>query len=135
MPVFTLTPPPLATYITHLRDLALSAQDAPLLLAHSYVRYLGDLSGGQYVASKTRKAFELEGDQGLEFYEFHMDGDDGPMRTSQIKEWFRDGMNAGVHDNVHLKGEWNSLFCSFVELISHFDRQRTWSKRPISHSH
>ena len=122
MPVFTLTPPPLATYITHLRDLALSTQDAPLLLAHSYVRYLGDLSGGQYIASKTRKAFELQGDQGLEFYKFNMEGNDGSMRVGQIKEWFREGMNAGVHDNAHLKGGcWtlpHGIPCRRVMLIS-----------------
>lgn len=105
MPVFTLTPPPLATYITHLRDLAMSSKDAPLLLAHSYVRYLGDLSGGQYIATKTRTAFSLQGDEGLEFYKFDMTGDDGPMRIHQMKEWFREGMNSGIQNDEELKGE------------------------------
>ena len=83
----------------------MSAKDAPLLLAHSYVRYLGDLSGGQYIATKTRKGFGLHGDEGLDFYKFEMIGDEGPMRVHQIKEWFREGMNSGIQNDEVLKGE------------------------------
>ena len=47
------------------------AQHQPeLLLAHSYTRYLGDLSGGAILARVARKALQLSGD-GLAFYDFH----------------------------------------------------------------
>ncbi|ORX39273.1 hypothetical protein BD324DRAFT_322560 [Kockovaella imperatae] len=122
MPVFTLTPPPLATYITHLRDLALTSEDAPLLLAHSYVRYLGDLSGGQIIASRIRKAYDLHGDQGLAFYKFEMMGDYEPMKIHQMKEWFREAMNSGVQNDEVLKErlvkEANLAFALNVHLFA-----------------
>ena len=42
-----------------------------LLLAHSYTRYLGDLSGGKILARVARKALQLSStDDGLAFYDF-----------------------------------------------------------------
>ncbi|MCE9597931.1 MAG: biliverdin-producing heme oxygenase [Spirochaetia bacterium] len=47
------------------------ASTAPYLLpAHAYVRYLGDLSGGQILKRIAQKSFELTDGQGLAFYEF-----------------------------------------------------------------
>lgn len=40
------------------------------LLAHHYVRYLGDLSGGQLVGRVLRRVFEFEDNRGTEFYLF-----------------------------------------------------------------
>lgn len=40
------------------------------LVAHAYVRYLGDLNGGQIVARVVRKALGLTDAQGTAFYEF-----------------------------------------------------------------
>ena len=40
-----------------------------LLVAHHYTRYMGDLSGGQILASITKSALNLN-DEGLKFYEF-----------------------------------------------------------------
>jgi heme oxygenase len=48
--------------------------DPLLLLAHSYTRYLGDLSGGRILARVAKRAMHLGGDQepveGLAFYHF-----------------------------------------------------------------
>jgi len=84
------------------------SSDPSALLAHSYVRYLGDLSGGQSIRRVIAKAYELDemSGIGLEFYEFKELG--GSRRASQgdmkkIKEWFREGMNVGVHDKA-IKG-------------------------------
>ncbi|KAI9096927.1 hypothetical protein DFS34DRAFT_128328 [Phlyctochytrium arcticum] len=42
-----------------------------LLVAHAYVRYMGDLSGGQILSRKIRKALSLPNDgSGSAFYEF-----------------------------------------------------------------
>ncbi|MBC7897347.1 MAG: biliverdin-producing heme oxygenase, partial [Cytophagaceae bacterium] len=46
-------------------------RDAPhRLVAHAYVRYLGDLSGGQMLEPLIRKAIALPDGRGTEFYHF-----------------------------------------------------------------
>jgi len=44
--------------------------DPPKLVAHAYVRYLGDLSGGQVLARIVQGALNLEGTAGTRFYRF-----------------------------------------------------------------
>jgi heme oxygenase len=39
-------------------------------LAHHYTRYLGDLSGGQYLRPRVAQALHLPGDVGTRFYVF-----------------------------------------------------------------
>lgn len=51
------------------------------LLAHHYVRYLGDLSGGQAIGRILDRAFGLGG-AGLSFYDF-------PMRPKPYKDAYR----------------------------------------------
>lgn len=46
--------------------------DPGLLVAHSYTRYLGDLSGGQVVERVVRRSLRIEGEDGFRF--FHFDG-------------------------------------------------------------
>ncbi|MFW6774622.1 heme oxygenase (biliverdin-producing) [Nocardioides sp. CPCC 205120] len=43
---------------------------APLLVAHHYTRYLGDLSGGQAIGRILSRAFDLEAGAGTAFYAF-----------------------------------------------------------------
>ena len=111
-PLFTALGAPaprgLAEYTSRLRALA-SARDPAPLLAHAYVRYLGDLSGGQVIRRRVARAYGLEDDggAGVSFYEFAKLGGGagatvGDMK--KIKEWYRDGMNAGVGDDRDLKG-------------------------------
>jgi heme oxygenase (biliverdin-producing, ferredoxin) len=51
---------------------ALHERDAHLLLAHAYVRYLGDLHGGQLLRPLVRAVFALDdhSDEGTHFYDF-----------------------------------------------------------------
>lgn len=81
--------------------------DAGRLLAHAYVRYLGDLSGGQEIRRRIAKAYELEGSDGVRFYEFNNIDGAGVAKTPgdfrRIKLWYRDGMDAGARDDVKLK--------------------------------
>lgn len=65
-------------YAAHLRSLA---RRTPLLLAaHAYVRYLGDLNGGQVLARVVRAAY---GDGApVAFYAF----DDGPALAASLRE-------------------------------------------------
>lgn len=111
--VFTKSPPALTTYLDHIKDLASSGKTAPGLLAHSYVRYLGDLSGGQFIAARIKRAYNLNGEDGLRFYHFDLanrdaGGEDskadGRRKAGEVKDWFRRGMDEGVGEDEDLKG-------------------------------
>ena len=90
-PIFTSPPAPLQAYIARLESL--SQSQPHLLLAHAYVRYLGDLSGGQYIGTRIRDAYSLPGADGLQFYQFSRGHGLG-----EIKAWYRRGMDRGVND-------------------------------------
>jgi heme oxygenase len=59
-------------YAEHVKEIA---QRTPIsLVAHCYVRYLGDLSGGQVLGEMAKRHLRLDG-EGASFYEFHEIGD------------------------------------------------------------
>jgi heme oxygenase len=103
-------PPAFHAYISRLTHLV--EEEPRRLLAHSYIRYMGDLSGGQVIKRNIRKAYSLVGEQGTTFYEFGAIGSEGESNPSaanmgevkRIKEWFRTGIDAGVGNDVKLKG-------------------------------
>jgi heme oxygenase len=64
----TLTDP-LPETIDYVERIAAIRGDPPRLVAHHYVRYLGDLSGGQIIAMLMRRHYGL-GDDALTFYAF-----------------------------------------------------------------
>lgn len=119
--LWTHPEPALQTYLSHIKDLSSSSKSSPRLLAHAYVRYLGDLSGGQFIAARLRKTYELgeAGGKGLEFYHFNLDHGpealaeesraDKKKRLEEIKDWYRKGMDEGVGEDSDLKGE-----CSYA---------------------
>jgi heme oxygenase (biliverdin-producing, ferredoxin) len=106
-------PKPLTTYVNRLRHLGADEADSRLLLAHAYVRYLGDLSGGQIIRKKIANSYEFpKNGNGVRFYVFHEgkgEPEAGPSEMKALKIWFRAGMDAGVGDDEKLKGEWTSL--------------------------
>lgn len=110
--LWTSPPPALTTYLSHIKSLSSSSSTAPGLLAHAYVRYLGDLSGGQVIGARIKKAYGLEGQDGTAFYRFD-EGSAGQgeikaetkKRMGEIKDWFRRGMDEGVGEDKALKGE------------------------------
>ena len=55
-------------YVQRIRDLSASAPE--LLVAHSYTRYIGDLSGGQILKNIAQRGMKLSEGQGIAFYEF-----------------------------------------------------------------
>lgn len=55
-------------YVEHIRQV--SASEPELLVAHSYTRYLGDLSGGQILKKIAQKAMNIADGEGTAFYEF-----------------------------------------------------------------
>ncbi|WCL49237.1 biliverdin-producing heme oxygenase [Leptospira sp. GIMC2001] len=54
-------------YVNNIKNISNNSPE--LLIAHSYVRYLGDLSGGQILKKVAARALQLDG-AGLDFYEF-----------------------------------------------------------------
>ena len=57
-----------AAYVQRIRELSATAPE--LLVAHSYTRYLGDLSGGQIFKGIAQTAMNLPDGTGVAFYEF-----------------------------------------------------------------
>jgi len=55
-------------YVQRIREVSATAPE--LLIAHSYTRYLGDLSGGQILKGIAQTAMNLADSQGTAFYEF-----------------------------------------------------------------
>ncbi|KAJ7741265.1 hypothetical protein B0H16DRAFT_1565133 [Mycena metata] len=99
-------PPALAAYVARIQAIA-DAPDPSPLLAHAYVRYLGDLSGGQSIQRALAKAYGLTmGGAGLSFYSFKELTSSKPANQGEmkrIKDWFRAGMNKGAGDNQDVK--------------------------------
>lgn len=63
---------------------ALARRAAPTLGAHAYVRYLGDLYGGQVLARLVARAYALPGTAGTGFYRFGPDAD-LPARRAALR--------------------------------------------------
>ena len=57
------------------------------LTAHAYVRFLGDLSGGQLLKRIVRDGLHLEANAGTDFYDF---GE--PAQAAMLARAFRDGL-------------------------------------------
>ena len=77
-------------YVAHLHEI--SNTEPALLVAHAYVRYLGDLSGGQALKNIVRSALELPADLGTRFYEFDAFPSIGAIRA--FKGQYRDALNS-----------------------------------------
>ncbi|KAG9019266.1 hypothetical protein FRB90_004535 [Tulasnella sp. 427] len=65
-------PKPLLDYIAHIQAISESDDPTPLL-AHSYLRYLGDLSGGQFIKRTILKSYHLQ-DHAVTAYDFPKPG-------------------------------------------------------------
>ena len=75
------------SYVARLDQIARA--QPPLLAAHAYVRYMGDLSGGQILRDVVRRALDLQDGTGIAFYTFAGGGD-----GREIKEGFLAALDA-----------------------------------------
>lgn len=121
--LLTASPEPLTAYVQRIEELSNSSDPSPIL-AHSYVRYLGDLSGGQTVRHILSKAYDLDEAAGLgvSFYAFK------ELRSAKlaslgemkrIKDWFREGMNKAGEQGTEVKGEGQKEGEMLIKLIEH----------------
>lgn len=105
--------PATQAYVTHLQGLA--ATRPALLAAHAYVRYLGDLNGGQVLARLVAKGLGLAPGTGLDFYDFGP-----PERVAALAGDFRQALNAwprDTHEADALVDEARSAFVRHRELF------------------
>lgn len=77
-------------YVFRLQEI--SNSEPALLVAHAYVRYMGDLSGGQGLKGIVRSALELPTDRGTRFYEFDALASIGAIK--EFKGKYRDALNS-----------------------------------------
>jgi len=83
--------PAAARYVARLHVVDVAHPE--LLTAHSYVRYLGDLSGGQILGRIVREGLALPAGVGTAFYEFG-----GADETARLKQAYRAGLGALAPD-------------------------------------
>ncbi|MBO3459894.1 heme oxygenase (biliverdin-producing) [Aetokthonos hydrillicola Thurmond2011] len=77
-------------YVDRIHEVAKT--EPALLIAHAYVRYMGDLSGGQSLKKIIRSAMSLPEDQGTRFYEF--DDLKSVEAIRAFKGKYRDALNS-----------------------------------------
>lgn len=69
-----------AAYVERIQEIAATAPE--LLVAHSYTRYLGDLSGGQILKGIAERGMNLSDGQGTAFYHFAAIADEKALSKS-----------------------------------------------------
>lgn len=100
--------------------MASSPEGVLRLVAHAYVRYLGDFSGGQVIKRVVAKSYNLEDGQGTSFLDFvGLAGAAGKhhamsVDVKKLKEWFKDGMDTGVTDSAEKKAVVEEAILAFA---------------------
>jgi len=74
-------------YVARIREISNAAPE--LLVAHSYTRYLGDLSGGQILKGIAQRGMNLTDGAGTNFYEFKTISDE-----KAFKQTYRQALDA-----------------------------------------
>ncbi len=86
------------SYVNRIR---LVANESPeLLVGHHYTRYIGDLSGGQILKKIAKKALNLRGDEGLNFYEFKLIEDEKLFKKSYSETLNKLPIDQKIADNI-----------------------------------
>jgi heme oxygenase len=107
-------------YVARIRELG--SEHPGLLAAHAYIRYMGDLSGGQLVGDVVRRALVLDHGAGTAFYRF-AEGSDIPA----LKQRFRTALDGLPLDETAcgaILDEANGAFEMHVRLFEELDAAR-----------
>ncbi|MFD6897510.1 heme oxygenase (biliverdin-producing) [Rhodococcus sp. NPDC060086] len=111
-------------YVDRLQQVAAVSPEA--FLAHHYLRYMGDLSGGQIIRRMLERAYGYDRD-GLRFYIF-----DEIPKTKPFKDSYRAKLDAAPLDGTQQQrviDEANLVFglngALFADLAADLDRYRT----------
>ncbi|NLU84962.1 biliverdin-producing heme oxygenase [Rhodococcus sp. HNM0569] len=84
--------PAAQAYVARLREVAFD--DPALFVAHHYIRYMGDLSGGQIIRRRVSDAYGYQ-DAGVRFYTF-----DEIPKTKPFKDAYRASLDAAPFDSA-----------------------------------
>jgi heme oxygenase len=103
-----------ATYAERLAGL--DATDPECLVAHAYVRYLGDLSGGRIVHRVVARSLALPDAAGLRFYQFPAVGDLAAAALRFRHALDRLPLDAAAVDRVVAEAAW--AFAQHGELFA-----------------
>ncbi len=118
--------PAAQAYVERLREL--DAGQPRLLLAHAYVRYLGDLSGGQLLRRIVARDFGIaEGEAGTAFYDFGAAADAHALARS-----FRDALGELALDAAGIEAVVEEAMSSFRRhawLFHELARQAGWVEK------
>lgn len=79
--------PATQSYINRIRQISYNSPE--LLIAHSYTRYIGDLSGGQILKKIAKNAMQLPDNCGTSFYDFELIKDE-----KKFKDVYRESLNS-----------------------------------------
>jgi heme oxygenase len=89
------------------------------LIAHHYIRYLGDLSGGRALGAKARKLYQLD-DDGVRFYRF--DGIESPREFKDDYRRLLDGAPWSPHEQARIVEEARIGFRMTQAMFEELDR-------------
>ena len=107
--------PAATAYSRHLD--AIGAAEHHLLAAHAYVRYLGDLAGGQQLSGIVARSLRLTGAAGTAFYAFGT-----PADVQRLIRSFRSALNeSGQSHARHVVDEAKRAFQMHGQLFAELD--------------
>jgi heme oxygenase (biliverdin-producing, ferredoxin) len=104
-------------YVARIHEIAQTQPE--LLVAHSYTRYLGDLSGGQILKKIAQKAMNLAEGEGTSFYEFAQISDE-----KAFKDEYRQAMNdlpVSMETAAQIVEEANAAFGMNMKLFQELE--------------
>ena len=113
-----ITPSPATqSYIQQIHRIS---EEAPeLLVAHSYTRYLGDLSGGQILKNIAQRGMGLSDGVGTAFYEFEDISDEKAFKNSYRKSL--DNLPINQSDADRIVEEANAAFGMNMEIFKELE--------------
>ena len=108
---------PAKSYVARIKEIGQTQPE--LLVAHSYTRYLGDLSGGQILKKISQKAMNLSDGEGTAFYEF-----DDIADEKAFKNKYRQAMNdlpVSQETAEEIVDEANDAFAKNMQLFQELE--------------
>ena len=106
--------PAAAAYASRLQTLA--ARHPPALAAHAYVRYLGDLAGGQALRRVAQRAYGLDGPAGTRFFDFGT-----PVQVAQRGRQLRQALDSLPLDEPAMQALVAEAQWAFAQHVQLFD--------------
>ncbi|XP_067836480.1 LOW QUALITY PROTEIN: heme oxygenase 2-like [Heptranchias perlo] len=106
-------------YVERIRHVG--EHEPELLAAHSYTRYMGDLSGGQVLKKVAQRALRLPSTgEGVEFYTFH--NISNPARFKQLYRARLNTLEASGQSRERIVEEANRAFQFNMEVFEELDK-------------